>query len=244
MAAPGDVMFYEAVPERAGEMAEKTGAARAASVAEVVGGSDLFFVCVKPDQFAGIAGEIKSAWKKRSPVCATIMAGVKTAAIREKTVPEMPVIRIMPNVACTVRKGVAGLAAAADAPESVNQFVFRLFEELGGAVWVKEAAMDAVTAMSGSGPAYVFMFVEAFTDAGVRIGLDRATAGNLAMRTVAGAAEMMIKSGANTLDLRAQVSSPGGTTVAGTSVLERTGFRSSIIEAVRAAWERSLELGR
>nr|HOO56799.1 pyrroline-5-carboxylate reductase [bacterium] len=173
-----------------------------------------------------------------------IMAGVKTGRIKELVGREVPVIRVMPNVACLVKEGASGVAPDSAAGEDVNDFVFDLFEKLGGAVRVPEGKLDAVTALSGSGPAYVFMFIEALTDAGVKLGLDRVTSGKLAVRTVAGAAIMAEKSSDNTLELRAKVSSPGGTTVAATTSFENSGFRGIVIEAVEAAYARSIELGK
>jgi len=243
IADAGSILLYEQVAERAKEVSSRLGVKAVESAGEVIEGSDLVFICVKPDQFKNLAGDIREKWAGNRPCIVTIMAGVKTARVRELISGEANVIRVMPNVACTVRRGIAGIARDYGAPEEMNEFVYSLFEELGGAVWVPEEKMDAVTAMSGSGPAYVFMFLEAFTDAGVKIGLDRATSEKLAVRTVAGAAAMLEESGFDTLQLRAQVSSPGGTTVAGTRALEKKGLRSAIMEAVEAAWKRSIELG-
>jgi pyrroline-5-carboxylate reductase len=141
----------------------------------------------------------------------------------------------MPNVACLIRKGVSGVAVEAGVADATAKFVTDLFEALGGAVLVAESKLDAVTALSGSGPAYVFMFIEALADAGVKLGLDRATSEKLASKTVSGAAAMAEGSAENTLSLRAKVSSPGGTTVAATTKLESGGFRGIVIEAVEAA---------
>ena len=237
------IVIYDADSGRAGELGRMYGVGVAESVSGLVAGSDLVFLCVKPDQFPDVAGSVHSAWKSRKPVFVSIMAGVRVERIKKLLGVEAPVVRVMPNVACLIRQGVAGVAADPAAPEKINRFVFSLFEALGGAVSVAEEKLDAVTALSGSGPAYVFMFIEALTDAGVKVGLDRASARKLAVRTVAGAALMAEQTGANTLDLRARVSSPGGTTVAATSKLESAGFRSAVIEAVEAAYKRSLELG-
>lgn len=244
MLPPENVIVYDIDGARLDELCGKTGASAAASVAELTAGCDVLFLCVKPDQFPKTGEKIAAAWGHKRPVIVSIMAGVKTAFIRKKVDAAAPVIRVMPNVAALVGRGAAGVAKDDAAPDEVNKFVFELFEKLGGAVWAPEKKMDAVTALSGSGPAYIFMFIEALTDAGVRLGLDRATAEKLAVRTVAGGAAMVDETNFDTLELRAQVSSPGGTTVAATSELERLGFRSAIIEAVKAAYERSVELGK
>lgn len=238
-----NLCFYEISDDRAKEVSEKNGISRCASITETVKGSEIVFLCVKPDQFPGIATEISEASTEGETCLVTIMAGVKTERIKELVKQSLPVIRVMPNVACVVKKGVAGIAADSSATTDQNEYVYALFRELGGAVRVLETKMDAVTALSGSGPAYVFMLIEALADAGVKIGLDRASAVDLAARTVSGAAEMVLQTNSNTLELRAQVTSPGGTTAAGTAVLEKNGFRSAVIEAVEAAWKRAIELG-
>jgi pyrroline-5-carboxylate reductase len=236
------VLIYDADAVRASELSAALGVAAAPSVEKVVEVSDMVFIGVKPDQFPGISGAVKSAWSARKPALVSIMAGVRVERIKKLLGTDAPVIRVMPNVACLIRQGVAGVAVDPAASGDINRFVIDLFEALGGAVVVAEGKLDAVTALSGSGPAYVFMFIEALADAGVKFGLDRASALRLAVRTVAGAALMVERTGDSTLDLRARVSSPGGTTVAATSKLESSGFRGAVIEAVEAAYKRSLEL--
>ena len=244
MIPPEKVVVYDVDESRTGQLKKQLGVGVAATIGELTHSCDVLFLCVKPDQFPVAAEEIKATWADRKPCCVSIMAGVKTALIKDLVEDEAPVIRVMPNVACMVGKGAAGIAKDVGASDEVNQFVFDLFEALGGAVWVPESKMDAVTALSGSGPAYVFMFIEALTDAGVNVGLDRATSEKLAVRTVTGAATMVDQTNFNTLELRAQVSSPGGTTVAATTVLEKAGFRSAIIAAVESARDRAEELGK
>lgn len=243
LCSAANLSFFEISDERAGEISAKNKITRCASISELVGSSEVVFLCVKPDQFAGIAEEISSAAKEDKTCLVSIMAGVGTEKIKKLIAKDLPVVRVMPNVACVVKKGVAGVAADAKATTEQNEYVYEIFRELGGAVRVLESKMNAVTALSGSGPAYVFMLIEALADAGVKIGLDRGSAVDLAARTVSGAAEMVLQTESNTLDLRAQVTSPGGTTAAGTAVLEKSAFRSALIEAVEAAWKRAIELG-
>ncbi|MFA6449119.1 MAG: pyrroline-5-carboxylate reductase [bacterium] len=242
--AAESISIYDVDSGRTAELNAKLKVKTTGSLEDLVNQADIVFVCVKPDQFSGIAGAIKSAWPARKPTIVSIMAGVKTSRIKELIGPETPVIRVMPNVACLIRKGATGVSADKSAPDAANKFVYDLFEFLGGAVMVAEEKLDAVTALSGSGPAYVFMFIEALTDAGVKFGLDRASAKKLAVKTVAGAALMAEQTDADTLELRARVSSPGGTTVAATSKLETGGFRGIVIDAVEAAYRRSVELGK
>lgn len=244
VAAPGDVFVYEVDAARAKQVADRLGVKVSKSVKEISETCEMIFLCVKPDQFPAVAREIGEGIEKNKNAClVSIMAGVKNERIKKLVGVDIPVIRVMPNVACIVKKGVSGVAREDAASEEKNQFVHSLFAGLGGAVWVPESKMDAVTAVSGSGPAYVAMFIEAMTDAGVKIGLDRASAQDLAARTVAGSAAMLLETGCSTLDLRTQVSSPGGTTVAGTTMLEKRAFKGAVIEAVEAAWKRAVELG-
>ncbi len=246
MCVATDVMIFDAVMDKADDVSEALGVVAASDPADVARECDMIFLCVKPDQFASLAKSIRNVLNVRDdkPCFVSIMAGVKTDRIMDALGwDDLAVIRVMPNVACTVGRGMAGIAASDEAEDETNEFVFDLFEKLGGAVWVKEKQMDAVTAVSGSGPAYVFMFIEALTDAGVMIGLDRATSQKLAVRTLAGATEMVNQELGDTLTLRAQVSSPGGTTAAATTALEKFGFRNAVIEAVTAAWKKSIELG-
>ncbi|HOX27675.1 MAG TPA: pyrroline-5-carboxylate reductase [bacterium] len=238
----GDVAVFDIDSARVRALNEKFGVRQAGTIGDVVSASDIVFLCVKPDQFAGIAEQLRDAWSARKPSFVSIMAGVKASRIRGLLELEAPVIRVMPNVACLVRQGVAGIAEDPAAPAEINAFVKTIFDLLGGSVIVAESKLDAVTAISGSGPAYVFMFIEALADAGVKLGLDRASAEKLAVRTVAGSAVMAEQTGLNTLELRARVSSPGGTTVAATSRLESGGFRGLVIEAAEAAYKRSVDL--
>jgi len=237
------IVIHDVDTERMANLSETLGVKTQPSVEKLVECSDVVFLCIKPDQFPAIADAVRSSWGAKKPAFVSIMAGVKAGRIRELLAPEAPVIRVMPNVACQIREGVAGVAIDPSAPGEINEFVVGLFDTLGGAVPVTEEKLDAVTALSASGPAYVFMFIEALTDAGVKIGLDRTGAQRLAVRTVAGAALMVERTGSSTLELRATVSSPGGTTVAATTKLESSGFRGAIIEAVEAAYKRAIELG-
>lgn len=238
---PDRVVIFDVLRETAEKLAGDMGAGVAKSAQQLVERCDVVFLCVKPQQFAQTAAQIRSAF--RDEKCAvSIMAGVKSQVISE-ALGGAPVVRVMPNVACLVAHGASAVARDSNAPEDVLKFAFNLFASLGTAVWVNESQMDAVTALSGSGPAYVFMFLEALADAGVSVGLDRATSLELALETVIGAATMAREHDLSLCDLRAQVSSPDGTTVAATGVLERRGFRAAVIDAVRAARDRGRELG-
>lgn len=242
LAGPDQVTVFDVFRDGADALARETGVAVADTAPKLVAAADIIFLCVKPQQFAEAAAQVNTAFKAGKCVV-SIMAGMPSAKIRDALGGKVPVLRVMPNTPCLVEQGATAVARDADVPEDVKEFAFRLFASLGAAVWVAESQMDAVTALSGSGPAYVFMFIEALADAGVTAGLDRKTSETLAAQTVLGSAAMAASSGLSMGELRAQVSSPAGTTVAATGVLESRAFRGAVIDAVLAAWRRSKELG-
>lgn len=153
------------------------------------------------------------------------------------------VIRAMPNTPVLVKEGVTALSYGPDVGEAEAALVRRLFEAVGKVVSVEERLMDAVTGLSGSGPAYLLLAIEALTDGGVKMGLPREVASLLAAQTVLGVARMVLETGEHPACLRDRVVSPGGTTIAGLYCLERAGMRAALIEAVEAATKRSQELG-
>jgi len=153
------------------------------------------------------------------------------------------VVRVMPNTAVLVQKGASAYATGQGVTDKDIAAVEQIFTSVGLAVHVKESLLDAVTGLSGSGPAYVYLFIEALSDGGVQNGLPRELATKLAVQTVAGAAEMVSQTMMHPAVLREMVTSPGGTTVAGLAELEKAGLRSAVMNAVRAATERSRELG-
>ena len=173
----------------------------------------------------------------------SIVAGATTAAIESYFGDGTRVVRSMPNTPALIGAGASAIAAGASATPDDLDWAESILSAVGTVVRVPERLIDAVTGLSGSGPAYVFLIAEALTEAGVLVGLDRATATVLATETLRGSAELLAKSGASPADLRSQVTSPGGTTAAGLRVLEQRGVRAAILDAVAAAAERSRELG-
>jgi pyrroline-5-carboxylate reductase len=171
----------------------------------------------------------------------SIAAGVTIATI-EDAVPGRPVVRAMPNTAALVREGVAAIAAGNHATEGHLDDAERLLAAVGTVVRVPESQLDAVTGLSGSGPAYVFLVAEALIEAGVLVGLSRETATELVSRTLTGSARLLAESGEGPEELRAAVTSPGGTTAFGLRVLEDRGLRAAFMDAVVAATKRSAEL--
>ncbi len=209
-------------------------AAWAATDAEIV------IVAVKPGEVATVLRGIHDTLPAEALVV-SIAAGVSIATL-EAAVPGRPVVRAMPNTAALVREGVAAIAAGTHATEGHLDDAERLLEAVGTVVRVPETQLDAVTGLSGSGPAYVFLVAEALIEAGVLVGLPRATANDLVIQTLLGSARLLADSGEGPEELRAAVTSPGGTTAHGLRVLEDRGLRAAFMDAVLAATRRSAEL--
>ena len=174
----------------------------------------------------------------------SIAAGITVAAMEAALPDATPVIRVMPNTPALVGAGVSGLAAGTHATDDDMEWALGVLGAVGEAVVVTEAQLDAVTGLSGSGPAYIFLVAEALTDAGVRYGLPRSVAATLAINTISGAGRLMTETGTDPVELRAAVTTPAGTTAAGLAALEEHGLRAAFSAAVGAATDRSIELGR
>lgn len=174
----------------------------------------------------------------------SIMAGVSTARIEAQLGLPIPVVRVMPQTLAQLGAAASAICGGQHAAPAQVELVRSLFDQVGSTVVVAESQMDAVTGLSGSGPAYVYTIIEALADGGVRMGLAREVALKLAAQTVLGAARMVLESGQHPAVLRDQVTSPGGTTIAGLHKLEEKGLRDALISAVQAATERSVELGQ
>lgn len=238
-----NVWIYDVDGAKMKSLTASLGVRAAKSIEEIGQECGVVVLSVKPDQFYEAAQGLKKEMDE-SKCAVSIMAGVEMAMIRDELGGKCSTVRVMPNVACRVREGIAAVTRGAGVPDEIYRFVCALFEALGGMVEVQEEKMDAVTALSGSGPAYVFMVMEALADAGVTVGLDRKTAMKLAVRTVVGAGKLVDETGVEPSELRAEVSSPGGTTVEAIAVLERRGFRGALIDAVAAAWEKAKSLSK
>ena len=204
--------------------------------------ADIVILAVKPQILDRVLNEIASAVKPTALVI-SIAAGVPTTNIEARLPAGVRVCRAMPNTPAIVDAGATALAPGAHAqPEDLAQ-VRAIFEAVGSVIEVEESLLDAVTGLSGSGPAYVFMIIEALSDAGVRVGLPRYQAQALAAQTVLGSAKLLIETGEHPGVLKDRVTSPGGTAIAGIATLEAGGLRTTLINAVVAATERSRELG-
>ena len=198
-------------------------------------------LAVKPQVTAAVLKEIGDGLAKRLVI--SVAAGVPLRRILEACGAQARVIRAMPNTPAMVGEGMTALAIGPGVEESEVACARQLFESVGRVVPVDERFMDAVTGLSGSGPAYVFLMIEAMADGGVKMGLSRETASLLAAQTVLGAARMVLETRQHPAQLKDQVVSPGGTTIAGLHRLEQGGLRGLLIDAVEAATKRSQELG-
>jgi pyrroline-5-carboxylate reductase len=172
----------------------------------------------------------------------SIVAGLRLADLARGLGPEIRLVRVMPNTPCLVGRGASGYCLGERATAEDGRLVRQLFESVGIAVEVEEKLLDAVTGLSGSGPAFVYVMIEALSDGGVRMGLPRQVATALAAQTVLGAAAMVIATGEHPGVLKDRVASPGGTTIAGLQALEAGGLRAALMAAVEAAARRSSEL--
>ncbi len=196
-------------------------------------------VAVKPHYVVEVCANLTAPGRVIS-----IAAGITIATIEAALPAGTAVIRVMPNTPALVGAGVSGLAAGSDATAADLDWAVGVLGAVGETVVVSEAQLDAVTGMSGSGPAYIFLVAEAMTDAGVRYGLPRPVAAKLAINTINGAGRLMTETGTDPVELRAAVTTPAGTTAAGLAALEAHGIRAAFSAAVGAATDRSIELGR
>jgi pyrroline-5-carboxylate reductase len=206
----------------------------------VVAFADVLLLAIKPQVFDLVVASLQLG--RSDQLVVSILAGVPIQRL-EAAFPGQPVVRAMPNTPATVGAGMTAIAPGSHTQPQHLQLAQQLFEAVGEVVEVAEHLIDAVTGLSGSGPGYVAVMIEALIDGGVAVGLPRATATQLAIQTVLGTAELLQTTGIHPAELKDRVTSPGGTTIAGIAHLESVGFRSALIEAVRAAYQRSRELG-
>ena len=203
---------------------------------------DLLFLTVKPQVITEVLNSICDHVRP-STVVVSVVAGV-TLAVLEAKLASVPVVRVMPNTPIAVGAGMAAVALGTNADEAAGKMVETIFGSSGLAIRLPESALDAVTGLSGSGPGYGFVIIDALADAGVRVGLSRSVALTLAAQTMLGAAKMVLDTGKHPGALRDMVTSPAGTTIAGIQVMEEKGVRAALIDAVIAATNRSQEMGR
>lgn len=222
--------------------AKETGARTVTSNVDVVRASDVLVIAVKPQHVSEVLTEIRGDFNPRH-LLISIAAGVPLKALAVVLGPAARLVRVMPNTPCLVGAGASAYALGRGATAGDAELVGKLLSTVGYAVELSEGLMDAVTGLSGSGPAYVYQVIEALSDGGVLMGLPRDVATRLASQTVLGAAQMVLQTGQAPSVLKDAVASPGGTTIAGLHALESGGLRAALMNAVRAATLRSRELG-
>lgn len=235
------VHVYDTDPARVRLFVEEFDA-REAAVGEVVANSDIIILAVKPGQIKTVLQDTRDHWNQ-DKLLVSIAAGIKTANM-EKELPEsVRVIRVMPNTPCLVGEGASALASGKNVRPADLEMVQAMLANVGLAIIIDETYMDAVTAVSGSGPAYAFLLAEAFMDASLSTGLSSEISRRLVLQTLKGSIAMMEATGEHPAVLKAQVTSPGGTTIAGLRELEAGGLREAFFAAVERARQRSIELG-
>jgi pyrroline-5-carboxylate reductase len=239
--APGDLMMAARREERRLEVEEATGVAATLDAVAAAEGRDMVVVAVKPHDVPALLGMIAGSITPDQTVL-SMAAGVPTTRF-EEAMPGVPVVRAMPNTPAQIDQAITALCGGAHAGESSLELAERVLSAVGETIRLDEYLLDAVTAVSGTGPAYVFLLAEALTEAAIREGLPRHAAERLVRQTVRGSGMLLTAVDEGPEHLRAQVTSPGGTTAAAMHVLEERGFRALVEDAVRAASRRATEMG-
>lgn len=239
--SPSEIVLADVRPEVLDALAEELGVQTTGDPLEAAAAARGTILAVKPTDAASALDRIAGAMGEGGLL--SIVAGLRTSAIEEQLGGRPSVVRAMPNTPARVGKGATALSSGRFTSSDTSSLADEVFSSVGPVVWLPEDKLDAVTALSGSGPAYVFLVAEALVEAGVALGLPRDVAETLAFSTIEGAGTMLRTTGDPPAVLRAQVTSPGGTTAAALGVLEAMAVRAAFGEAVRAAYRRSLELG-
>lgn len=238
---PGDITVVEPVDERREQLATTHGIRVSAHAIDVIDHADTILLAVKPQVIDEVVGAI-AGMVKPGALVVSIAVGVSCARLESALPPGTPVVRVMPNTPALVGEGMAVISGGTEATESQVGAVAELFGAVGDTIVVAEGHQNAASAISGSGPAYVAILVDALSRAGVRHGLGRDIAQELAISTVGGTAALLAETGMHPEQLVDGVTSPGGTTIAAVEALEAGGFRASVAAAVAAAVARAREL--
>jgi pyrroline-5-carboxylate reductase len=242
-AKPEDIICTDAREDKLETIKEKYGVMTMTGNIDAVKSSQIIIYAVKPQIIADVLKET-APHLDGSKLIISIAAGVPLAAIESCLQKDLRLIRVMPNIAVSVREGATAIAAGKHASKDDIQTAKAIFDSVGKCVFIKEnILMDAITGLSGSGPAYIFLIIDAMADAGVKMGLSREDALALSAQTVLGAAKLLIETREHPGYLKDKVTSPGGTAIAGIHTLEMGGLRTTLINAVEAATNRSKELG-
>lgn len=237
----GRVQATDADPTRADYIGEKYGVKTLTNNRQAVAGADLVLLCVKPQQVRGVLHEIKKQLGKDTLVI-SVAASVTTALIERELDRGVRVVRVMPNTPCLIRHGMSALARGKHATEEDLTLAQAIFGSMGRTVRVDEKHMDAITGLSASGPAYVYMIIESLAEAGVKLGLARELSTELSAQTLLGASAMVLHTGEHPAKLKDVVTTPAGCTIDGLLELEEGGLRVTLIKAVVRAAQRAKEL--
>lgn len=241
--APQNLVVGEPLAERRDDLLSTYQVDVTDSNKDVVGRSDIVVLAIKPQMVDAVVPEFAPFFADHK-LLISILAGTSTATLEGYLGDKAKVVRVMPNTPALIGQGATAISAGTFASDNDLASALELFSAVGSVVRVSESQMDAVTAVSGSGPAYVFTVIEAMAEGGILEGLDRDTALELAVQTVIGSARLVAETGEEPISLRAKVCSPGGTTLAAIEKLEANNFAGILVDGVRRAAERSRELGK
>jgi pyrroline-5-carboxylate reductase len=240
---PKNIICTDIREDRLKSIQEKYGVTTTTDNIKAIEASEIIIYAVKPQIIASVLRETASCLDM-SKLVISIAAGVPLAAIESCLNKKLRLIRVMPNIAAFVKESASVIAAGGNATEEDIKLSLAIFDSMGRSIFLKEnILMDAITGLSGSGPAYIFLIVDAMADAGVKVGLSREDALFLSSQTVLGAAKLLIETKEHPGRLKDMVTSPGGTAIAGIHTLEKGGLRTTLINAVEVATKRSKELG-
>ena len=240
---PGDIIVTARREERLKELSERLAVATTTDNAAAVAGAEVIVIAVKPQDIDGLLAEV-SPHLTVDQTLLSFAAAIPTSFIEDRITEAVPVVRAMPNTPSVVHEGVAGIAAGRHATDGDLDVAREVLDHVGRTVVVPEAYLDAVTAISGSGPAYFALVAEAMIEAGILLGLSREISTELVVQTMLGSAKLMRDEKMHPVELREMVTSPGGTTIRAIKVLEQSGVRAAFLNAIQAAMERSQELAR
>jgi pyrroline-5-carboxylate reductase len=238
-----DIVATTRREERAAELRERHGVEATTDNAAAIKGADVVVLAVKPQDIETLLGEIGHLLKAEQTVV-SVAAAIPTATIERHVAPDVPVVRSMPNAPSTVHEGIAGMCAGRHAAREHLERAGTVLRAVGDVVEVPEEQMDAITAVSGSGPAYYALLAEAMIEAGILLGLSREISTKLVVQTMLGTARLLRDEQVHPVELREAVTSPGGTTIRAIRELEQAGVRAAFLNAINAAMERSKELAR
>jgi pyrroline-5-carboxylate reductase len=238
-----DIVASSRREERAAELHDRHGVETTTSNADAIRGADVIVLAVKPQDIEALLGEVGHLVTADQTVV-SVAAAIPTARIERHLASDVPVVRAMPNTPATVHEGIAGMCAGRNAGREHLDRAGTVLRAVGDVVEVPEEQMDAITAVSGSGPAYYALLAEAMIEAGILLGLSREISTRLVVQTMLGTAKLLRDEKVHPVELRESVTSPGGTTIRAIRELEQAGVRAAFLNAINAAMERSKELAR